>query len=314
MIYTISSNEIANGCESQKNKDIVATVDSSSPIKETGVLSIDAKFPKQKDETGVNELIDKMLKSKPAILTVGDNLDFSSIKENLNKNPINNLEKYHPDIIINNRDGDNMSAVIMYFKRNEGAILVSDSRVTLDSINGKPISYSDDKIKIYQNENTIVALIGLYTRNIGTNKIELGQPVINSILAGNTVETAINQTINGKKIYEYLEKDNMIIFYARTNGDIGVYNIFSNENAQNTITDALNDGYVKYVPQELEDVYTGLLNNTFASNYEGFEFKEARLKSTMKMLITIEQEREKLHLGISTIGGPVQSAVIKFNN
>lgn len=79
MIYTISNNEMASGCKSENHKDLVATVDSSSPIKETGVLSIDAKFPKQRDESGVNELIDKMLKSKPTILTVGDNLDFSWI-------------------------------------------------------------------------------------------------------------------------------------------------------------------------------------------------------------------------------------------
>ena len=80
MIYTVTSNEMISSCESKNHKD-------------AGVLSIDAISPNPRVETGVNKLIDKMLKSKPAILTVGDNLDFSSldhddpswIKGNLNE-------------------------------------------------------------------------------------------------------------------------------------------------------------------------------------------------------------------------------------
>lgn len=294
MIYAVSKTEMASGCKSENHKDLGATVDSC--------LS-----PNPRGETGVNELIDKMLKSKPAILTVGDNLDFSWVKENLNKNPINNLEKHHPNVIINNRDGDNMSAMLMYYDKNEGAIIVTDSRETSGE------SVSDDRIKVYQNENIIIGQIGLNSTVIDDVRVELSQMVVDSLLAGNSIDVAINQTYNDKKIFEYLNDNNFVIFYAKKNGELGVYDIRKDGALENKINSSFNSNIYHNMPNALITVYDGLLNNVFVSNYEGFEFKEAQLRSIMKMLITIEQEREKLHLGTSTIGGPVQCAVIKFN-
>lgn len=277
---------------------------------ETGVLSIDTKSQKQRDETGANKLIDKMLKSKPAILTVGDNLDFSWIKENLNKNPINNLEKYHPDIIINNRDGDNMSTILM-FCNDEGAVIATDSRVTICG------HHDDNKIKIWKNDHTIIGQIGLYgtLNDARTKYIDLTQPVIRSFLAGERLENCFIQVIDNKKIYQYVDDDSCMFFcYAK---DSGVAEIFCINKDRKYIYKSKEFiqrfNIFALVPPELNDIYKNLEKLYDGTPTNNLEVKAQRMKSIIKALIAVDNERPKLNLGISTIGGEVQCEIIKFN-
>lgn len=203
-------------------------------------------------------------------------------------------------------ESNNMSAIIMFYDKNNGAIIVSDSRETTY------LKASDNKQKVYQNENIIVGQIGLNYSFVDGKRVDFGQMIASKLLDGGTIDDALNQEIMNKKLIDLIPDDKCInVFYAKKNGEVGVFDIKRNDSLVNLASDEI--GIIRNVPSELTPLYMLLLKSFVEDRYcPNLEMNKDRLISIMEILVKIESEKEKCYLGQSTIGGKVQVASIKF--
>lgn len=124
----------------------------------------------------------------------------------------------------------NMSAMIIYYNK-QGAVIVSDSRET------EGFSYEDYKQKIYTTENMILGQMGFNSSIINGVKIEFGKLIVDAILDGKTIDEAINQKINDTELSKLIPNNQTItIFYAKKNGEVGVYDIKKDKYPYNNAT------------------------------------------------------------------------------
>lgn len=203
-----------------------------------------------------------------------------------------------------------MSTILM-FCNDEGAVIATDSRFTL----GK--EYADDKIKIWKNNHAIIGQIGAYGtfNETRTKYIDFSKPVIDSFLAGKRLEDCLADYVENKQIYRYItDKNCMLYCYAKDNGDVRCFRIYGDGTYYyNDRKYIQSQNICYYVPPELNDTYKTLEKLYDGTPTNDLEVKAQRMKSIIKALIVVDNERPKLNLGMSTIGGEVQCEIIKFN-
>ena len=209
------------------------------------------------------------------------------------------------DTMVKRNEENVMSAVIMYYNKN-GAIIVSDSRETKD------LYVSNDNCqKIFQNENIIFSIIGLYK----TNDINFKEIISKGLLDGKSIYEIMKQQYNGKTLQSLIPNDNCInVFCASKNGNIEVYDIYSNSEIYNKVKKTESELWSN-IPSKLAPLYNGLAKRyaISAPDDKPTDYKEMYVFS-MQQLIRFEEELEKITKIKSDIGGKVQVATIDFNN
>lgn len=196
-----------------------------------------------------------------------------------------------------------MSILLILYNKN-GAVICSDSRE-----NSGVINYNNT-IKIRSNESIIVGQMGVYRYN----NVDFKTTVTEGLLAGKDLKQIINTKYGNtnKTLKELIPDGKMVtVFYAKKNGEVGVYDIkkntelknlaiyktgyFRNTGASKKAFDGMVESYLKF--QEDESVSSLLKKGEFlVSNF-----------------IRLEENYEKLTNTPSIVGGGLQSAYIKFN-
>lgn len=209
----------------------------------------------------------------------------------------------HDIILLNNLEEEVMSAMIMYYN-SKGAIIVTDSRET------KGLEVKNNCQKIFYNENIIIGIIGLYENN----NINFKNIISNELLNGKSIEEILKEKIVDKKLKDLIpENQRVTVFYAKQDGEVGVYDIYSNKELINLINKNSNSDLFKNIPNNIKPLFNGLCERyaICSSEDEPIEY-ENMFKFSMKQIIRFEEELEK-ETGIkSAIGGEVQFATIKF--
>lgn len=197
----------------------------------------------------------------------------------------------------------NMSAMIMYFNE-KGAIIVSDSRETT-GLNVK----TDECQKVWMNNEIIFGIIGLYNHKNANFKEIISQ----SLLNGKSIEETMNDSYNGIRLQKLIPSDETInVFYAKKNGEIGVYDITADNQLKNKIINK-EDNLWTNIPKKLKCLYDGLCKRYAIVNEQDKPINYKHMFDfSMQQLIHFEEELEKITNIKSDIGGKVQSVFIEF--
>ena len=211
------------------------------------------------------------------------------------------------DTLFSKNEEKNMSAIIMYYDKDEGAVIVSDSRET------KGLDYNDNKQKIYKNDKMIIGQIGLNYSYINDKKVEFGKLIVDALLEDKAINEAIMQKIDGIELLKLIPENKSInIFLAKKNGEVGVYDIKKDSYPYNNAKEDVD--VFKNIAEPSSNFYNNYLHKLYIE--DGFHFDlddmENKLKSVMKIMLIAEKERENNQLGISKIGGKIQCAKIRF--
>lgn len=194
-------------------------------------------------------------------------------------------------------------SVLLILYNNNGAVICSDSRE-----NSGPINFNNT-IKVRYNESIIVGQIGLYSYN----NIDYKKIITEELLKGKE----LNQILNGKyknmniTLKESIPKDEMLtVFYAKKNGEIGVYDIKKNTELKNLATGTTgyykNSGTSRNVFDSMIDCYLKFHEN------ESVESLLKKAEYIIDGFIKLEEGYEKLTNTPSLVGGKVQFAYINF--
>ena len=197
-----------------------------------------------------------------------------------------------------------MSVLLIIYNKN-GAILCSDSRE-----NRNVVDYNDT-IKIRSNDSIIVGQMGLYTYN----NINFKTIITEGLLAGKELKEIVNTKYKNtnKTLKELIPEGKMVtVFYAKKNGEIGVYDIKKNTELKNLAT--YKTGYFRNTGAS-QKAFDGLVDSYL--KFDNNESVSSLLKKgefLVKNFINLEEGYEKITNYPSIVGGYLQSAYIEFNS
>ena len=195
-----------------------------------------------------------------------------------------------------------MSVLLIIFNKN-GAVICSDSR------ENRNVYDYNDTIKVRSNESIIVGQMGIYKYN----NVDFKTTITEGLLAGKELKQILSTKYKNtnKTLKELIPEGKMCtVFYAKKNGEIGVYDIkkdtelknlanikkgyFRNTGASRKAFDGLVDSYLKF-----DD------NESVSSLLKKGEF-------LVDNFIRLEENYEKISNTPSIVGGYLQSTYIEF--
>ena len=196
-----------------------------------------------------------------------------------------------------------MSVLLILYNLN-GAVIFSDSRKTSGVVK------LDNTKKVYSNGSIIFGQMGIYTHK----NVDFKKTVTEGLLAGKELKEIVNSEYKdtNKTLKDLIPDDEMVtVFYAKKNGEIGVYDIKKTGEIKN-LADS-KTGYFRNTGTSRK-VFDILVDNylIFHEN-ESIDMLVKKGKYIIENFIKLEENYELMTNIPSIVGGNVQTVYIEFD-
>lgn len=196
-----------------------------------------------------------------------------------------------------------MSVLLIIYNKN-GAVICSDSR------ENRNVYDYNNTIKIRSNDSIIVGQMGLYNYN----NVDFKTTITEGLLAGKELKQILSTKYKNtnKTLKELIPEGKMCtVFYAKKNGEIGVYDIKKNTELKNLAT--IKKGYFRNTGASRK-AFDGMVDSYLEfSDNESVSSLLKKGENLVGNFIKLEENYEKITNTPSIVGGYLQSAYIEFD-
>lgn len=210
---------------------------------------------------------------------------------------------------IHSKKEKNMSVLVVAYSEN-GCAMASDSRLTF--VGG---GHTDLKEKIRNVGDMIIGQIGLVHIKVNGEMLNLGDTLVDLICQGNTIEEALNTVdeSTGKIYWDLIpEGEKISLCYFKKNGEKFIADISSKKEIINVAKEG--NRLFSNASGDCSALVTEMSKLISINVYDNVDDLERKASFIVSSIIEFEKNREQITKNPSKIGGPLQTAVIKFED